>query len=457
MTNLTKVLIGAGIVGAGVIATPIIYNNQINKFIAQEKTDLQAQQIELKETKNSDSFFEVKREYIITIKDISPLIEQAYPNIDFNTLKELKEAFDNTKFLVTLDMIKFPVYHKDAVKIDLYSLNDNSTKALLNDKTGKQLLEAVKNRAFEAILDINNLKISKAKLKDIDLTLDNSANSRVEKFNLKIQNTLVNVENNDLKISKIATTYTKKSEYTNEMINFNINDINEKIKQQNALNYSSILKVSSVNFNKKSKYNNANLSIKDFLTSNTIKTIANKTSINNKINVKNIKFNADNNYINIDKFVYNFNLLNLDSLALKKIVDMVNSNNLNDTQKLAQNFNQLIQKGFKVSISPLEINGIKAKFYNQQFDIKPIEINIDTTLLPNNYKLQSNNPSYLANKINAKLKVQTSKKNMDLLNQINPQIGLMMNVISKEVNNKVLINLEYQNGTLTSNGTPISR
>jgi hypothetical protein len=44
-------------------------------------------------------------------------------------------------------MIKFPVYHKDAVKIDLYSLNDNSTKALLNDKTGKQLLEAIKNRA----------------------------------------------------------------------------------------------------------------------------------------------------------------------------------------------------------------------------------------------------------------------------------------------------------------------
>jgi hypothetical protein len=115
MTNLTKVLITSGIVGVGIIATPVVYNNQINKFIAQEKTDLQAQQIELKETKNSDSFFEAKREYIVTIKDISPIIESKYPNIDFNTLKELKEAFDNTKFLVTLDMIKFPVYHKDAL------------------------------------------------------------------------------------------------------------------------------------------------------------------------------------------------------------------------------------------------------------------------------------------------------------------------------------------------------
>jgi hypothetical protein len=455
MTNLTKVLITSGIVGAGIIATPIIYNNQINKFIQQEKLDLQAQNIELKENKNSDTFFEAKREYIVTIKDVTPIIQELYPQIDFDTLKDLKEAFDNTRFLVTLDMIKFPVYHKDAVKIDLYSLNDNSTKELSNDKTGKQLLEAIKNRAFEAILDINNLKISKAKLKDIDLTLDNSANSRVEKFNLKIQNTLVNVENNDLKISKIATTYTKKSEYTNETINFNINDINEKIKQQNALNYSSILKVSSVNFNKKSKYNNANLSIKDFLTSNTIKTIANKTSINNKINVKNIKFNADNNYIDIDKFVYNFNLLNLDSLALKKIVDMVNSNNLNDTQKLAQNLNQLIQKGFKVSISPLSINGIKGMINNKNFDIKPIELNLDATLLPNNYTLESNNPAFLSNEINAKLKVQTSPDNIDLLNKINPQVGMMINLISKKVNNKILINIEYQNGKLTSNGKPL--
>jgi hypothetical protein len=352
-------------------------------------------------------------------------------------------------------MIKFPVYHKDAVKIDLYSLNDNSTKALLNDKTGKQLLEAIKNRAFETILDINNLEISKARLKDIDLTLDNSINNRLEKFNIKIKNSILDVENNDLKISKIATTYTKKSEYSNETMNFNINDINEKIKQQDLLNYSSILKVSSVNFDRKSKYSNANFSIKDLLTTNTTKTIANKTSINNKIDIKSIKFNADNNYINIDKFVYNFNLLSLDSPTLKQIIDMVNSNNLNDTQKLTQNFNQLIQKGFKVSISPLSINGIKGMINNKNFDIKPIELNLDATLLPNNYTLESNNPAFLSNEINAKLKVQTSPDNIDLLNKINPQVGMMINLISKKVNNKILINIEYQNGKLTSNGKPL--
>ena len=176
MTNLTKVLVGAGIVGAGVIATPMVYNSQINKFIAQEQNNLKAQQIELKQIKNNDSFFNAKREYIVTIKNISNIIKSAYPNINNYDLQNLEEMLDNTKFLVTLNMLKFPIYHKDAIKIDLDSLNNTLTKEMSNSETGKQLLEAIKSRIFEVILDINSLKISKAKLKDIDLTLKNNTN-----------------------------------------------------------------------------------------------------------------------------------------------------------------------------------------------------------------------------------------------------------------------------------------
>jgi hypothetical protein len=457
MTNLTKILIGSGIIGAGIIGTPMIYNNQIDKFIAQEKLNLQNQQIEMKETKNNDSFFETKRQYIITIKDITPLIEQTYKNIDFDTLKELKEAFDNTKFLVTLDIVKFPISHKDAVKIDLYSLNNNLTQELSTDKIGKQLLEAIKNKAFEVILDIDNLQISKARLKDIDLTLDDSTKNRTKKFNLTIKKAALNLENNALRISKIGMSSTEKSQYINETIDFNINGIDGKTEEKDLLNNSSTFKITSINYNEKSKYKDIKLNINNILNSSSTKTITNKTYINNKLDVNNIYLSNNKDYIKVNNFKYNFKILNLDATALKDIVYMTQNNNLNDKQKLIQDSNILIQKGFKVAISPLAINQIEGEMNNHKFNIKPITINFDATLLPNNYTLQSDNPTYLSNKINAKLNAQTSKENIALLTQINPQIGLILNVISKEKNNKTLINLEYKNSTLLSNGTPLSR
>jgi hypothetical protein len=452
MTNLTKVFIGTGILGAGILGTPIIYNNQINKFIEQEKSNLQSQDIELKKEKNNDSFFKAKRKYIITIKDITPILQKIYPTIDFYTLRDLKKTFDNTKFLITLNMLKFPIYHKDAIKIDLYSFNDDTQKELLNDKVGKEILEAIKNKAFELILDINNLKVSKAKLKDIDLTLNETTTYRIEKFNLKIKKASLNIESNNLKISKLAMNYTKKSEYDNKTINFNINNIDTKTKQQDLLNNSSNLKITSINYTEKSNYKNTKININNISNLSSTKTITNKTSINNKLDIKNIYLSADKNYIKINNVKYNFNIFNIYTPALKEIIKMTH-NKTNNPKGLIQYLNILIQKGFKIYISPLSINSIKSKIDNQTFDIKPIKINFDATLLPNNFSFMYNTSEDLLNNTNAKLKIHTYKENIDLLNQKNPQIGIILNKISQKLNNnKIILKIEYNKGKITSNG-----
>jgi hypothetical protein len=455
MTNLTKILIGAGVVGGAVI-TPVIYTSQIDKFIKQEKINLQKQQIEVKETKNNDDFFNVKREYIVTIKDITSLL-QNYQNInDYYFLENAKEIFNNTKFLVKLNILKFPVYHKDAITIDLYSLNNNITKELSTDKIGSQILEAIKNRVFEAMLDINNLKISKARLKDINLNLKSEDEYSKGNGKIEVLKAIANIENNNFKIAKIAinSEMTDKETHHKNITKLSINKINEKIKQQNLLNYSSILKIASINFIQKSEYKNIQLNINNITNLSSIKTITNKTSLNNKIEIKTFTLNQNRDLIKIDNFKYNLNISNLDTPSLKKIIELENSNNIADNELLLKNIEKIIQRGFKVSIYPLSVKKIEAQFFNQKYDIKPIEINLEAKISPNNYTL-NNGPQALLTFINAKLKATTYKENIDLLNQQNPQIALMINMLKKEVNNKIFINLEYQKGKLTSNGKPI--
>jgi len=455
MTNLTKILIGAGIVGAGVIATPMIYNSQINKFITTQTQNLKQQNIEIKESKNSDSFLEANRQYIVTIKDITPLVTKLYPTIQPSDLKNLKEAFDNTQFLVTLNLTKLPVYHKDAIKIDLYNLNKNSTKALSEDKIGKQLLQAIKDKSFEAILDINNLQIAKAKLKDINLNLVDNNSYKNETINLISKGVAYNLENNHLKISKLALNDKEKyKDNYKKTTNFSVINIDETIKKQDLLNSSTNLKIDSINLSQKSNYENNNLTLNDIKFSTNIKTMLGKTSIQNSLNLGKFTFNTKNANIIATNIVYNYQLSNLYTPAIKEIINNRNLNNISQ-DKLMNNLQKLIQNGIKLSISPLSVQKIEANINSQSFDIKPIKIDFNAELLKNNFSIINPDENILLKNIKAKLKIVTDSKNIDLISKINPQVTLMLAMVSKKVKNKTIINLEYENSKLTSNGKPL--
>ena len=430
-----------GVVTAGIVAgvsIPIIYDKQINKFIQTQSENLKIQKIEFKENSNKDSFLSTNREYTLIIKDITPIVQKLYPNIDIYTLKDLKKSFDNTKFTIKLNILKYPVYHKDAVKIYLKSFNEYTTKNLNTNQYGKQIFEFIKNKGLEVILDLNNMDIAKAKLKDINLKL----NDKNSNMNINIKNSYMTFENN---IETNIDNLTIKMDDKYDHIKFGFNKLHSKSKQKNQFNYTeeSTLKDIFYTFNKK------NISLNNLKSSTKVSTIVNNLKVENKLNIQNIKLSDNFISSSIQNLVFNTQIDKINFVAIKKLVNQV-QNNPNDTKQLLSNLQEVINKGFSFKISPFSIDSANIDLKTQKFNISKIKVDFNTELKTNQFNFKNQNE--LLKNLDANLMIKTTKENIDLLTKINPAINIYLALISKQEKDNILINISYKNGKIISNG-----
>jgi len=424
-------LISGGII-AGALITPIIYTSYLDKFINKEKKELK--NIEIKET-NKDSYFEANREFIVTIKDITPILLKLDPQIDSYDLENLKEIFNNSKYLITLNMLKYPIYHKDAIKISLLSFNKNITNALLEDKTGKEILNLIKKRVLEIIIDIDNLNIAKIKLKDINLELTD----KYSKLDLITKNITFD--------TKTKTFYTDKFKFKYQdrfdKANLEINNLQYKLDKVDLLNNNYKLKIASLDYNNSYE----NLQLNNIKFNSQTKTILNKTSFKNQLSIKSIK-NINIAYpkmsYKVDDLKLNVNISNLYTPAL---IDLIQARKEQNEEKTINSFEKLVQKGAIFTISPLYIKQIE--LLNEKLDY--FNLNLNVKLEPNNFSYTN---TYLIDKIKGELILKTTPKNINYLIQNIPQASILK-LIEKRVNNQSIIKLEYNNGKITSNGKPI--
>lgn len=97
------------IILAAIIITPNIYSTKINQSIEETQKQLQTIGINNEIKNTADTYFNVKREYILTVTDstfIFNKIMEKYKN-SFNprTVKNIKERLlNNSQFLVSLDL-----------------------------------------------------------------------------------------------------------------------------------------------------------------------------------------------------------------------------------------------------------------------------------------------------------------------------------------------------------------
>ena len=436
--QMKKILGAIAVAGAiaGVV-TPIIYTKQIDKLIQQETKTLKQQQIEISNVNNNDSFFKANREYKVIIKNITPIAQQLYPNINYRNLQDLQKLFNNTIITIKLNFLKYPLYHKDAVKIYLTSLNKETTTNLESDKIGKEILEFIKNKGLEVILDVNNINIAKAKLKNIDLTIKNANNAH-----FKITNAYVTFDNK-IKTNVDNVTFSFKDNYSNVKLGFNnlINITNKK----NRFNYTEISNIKNLFYIK----NNQKLNIDNLSSSTKVSTIVNKLKINNNINIKILKISNKYSNATIKNLIFNSQIDNLDFSAIKKFTLQVQKNP-NDKNALMDNIKNIINKGFSFKISPFSIDNAIISTPNKKYTISKIDLKLDTKLKTNKFNF-SNTDEVLKNS-EANLVITTTKKNIDLLTQINPSASLYLALVSKQQNNNVIINISYKEGKLTSNG-----
>jgi len=443
--NLKNILkISAIIIGLGVVSTPFIYQQQINKSLELTKQELAQNNISLKEKSNNDSYITLNREYILTIEDSTYLIKKLYPEIDPYTLEDLKTLLDNSKLLIKLNLTKYPIYHKNAITISLLSLNEKLSKDLSNDKMGLQLLEFIKNKGLTAFVDINNLDIAKAKLKDINLKLSN--NKEFLKF--VFLNSYMEFDNKDIKTHISDLSLELKD---SENILFKFQNINHNIMYQNEFNYKTNLVIDKINVKSIGYSDNTDFIIQNLDSHSKVSSTLNRLNLENNIKFQNLTLNEKNSYSNnkleLNNFKFNLKLEKIDLNSLKKLSLALQKQDYTNIERYIQ---KIVNKGFTLKISPISLQKANLQTNNQNINISKIGIDFNAIIKSNNIDIDKIDTIF--DYLNADLHIITTKENIELLQKLVPISTLYLQNIIVEKNNHIMINLSYKNNTLLSNG-----
>jgi len=469
----SKIIISAVALGViGGVSTPFIYQSQVDKFLNKQKQALQSFDVQVNEKLREDSFLDIKREYILTITDITPIVKKLYPNIDEHDLKNLKEAFDNTKFLIKINLLKYPVYHKNAVEASLYALNGELTRKMKRDKVGRQFLDYIKNKAFAVNIALDNFGIAKVKAKDLNINLSESSPYKREEINLITKKVVfINGKTKKFNTDKISFEYSKiyRDSKRKYLYSYEMNHITYNFSKLNDLNYKTKLFVKDILFKSKTPYEsqNFNANINNIEIDNKMNTDSKGINISNKFSVDSAKLSGNKDYIKVNKFVFNANISQIDAQAFKnltkvrnddtpeeyalKILAFKNLTKVRNDDTPEEYALKILNHGFKIEVKPLSLQKADINMLNQKLLIGPILVNFGVTIKPNNLDEYLNKKNIL-NYLNAKLYLETTQKNIDLLTKQNPDILSTISPAMQKKNNKIIFDVKYKNSHIYSRG-----
>ena len=409
--NLTKIIFILLLIKIS-FASSFDFSSPIDKFIKTQKQTLQSLNINLIEKSKNDDFNQFNREYFLIISDITPIMNNISP-IQLNTLKLL---FNNSTFLVKMKFSKSLTYHTNAIKIYLYSLNENAKSILTKDPIAQQLLNYFKTKPI-ILADIDNFKIVKTKLNNLNINFKN----------LKIYTKNIFMTNKILNVDKLLLDYINK----NELI-FKLNNLHYSVNEISNLNLKTNLTTQNVYFNLKNQFNNIKVSFNKIKSNSNVNTLFNNTNIINQFSINNIYIQTNENYIKINNTRINTMILNLDSDILSQ------------DKNLKTYAIKLLNKGFEIKINPLFIQNTEINIDNKKLHIDPILINAEYNIPENDFN-QYLNINNILNLIHKKLHIETTQNNINLLSQINPNMFIIISPMIKIINNRVIINIEDKN------------
>jgi hypothetical protein len=177
--------------------------------------------------------------------------------------------------------------------------------------------------------------------------------------------------------------------------------------------------------------------IQNDLLQSSIKTRANKVS-----------FEANGEKSMLEGITFDFNIKNLDMLALKKLED-ADVDNEAEINRLMQ---ELISKGIVMEIPILEIKKIEAEGKNMDGFSLTANIDVDKSL---DLAALQTNPMVALKAVNTKTKVTLSSELFSLIAQQPRAMLFMMLIQPQEINGKKVYEVELKNGSLSVNGQPI--
>jgi hypothetical protein len=409
MKLFTKIVLGISIlIVGGIIAVPNIYNSKIDEYIVKSEKDFKDKGIDIEIKNTKDTYFNVKREYAVTITDSSFILKDIFKNFGTQLttyqIRKFKKNFDDTKFLFLINLPKYPSYQKDAITISLKDFSTNIEKKLSKEKIGRDLLSFIDNKGIEVKISLDNFKIREARLKDIDLTLRNQ-DTTIKEYTKNIIVTFNDINKIKINIEKIDSNLQAKNSNYEFIVNSFFYNLNEK----NDLNSIEDIKIKNISLIQNNFMNNNQFRFND-IKSNSI--LATKNDIFNLINnleIKNINMSTPNLGIELNNIITKISFNNLKE---KTIQSVINSLDKGEKEKLYRNLEKLFNEGFLFNLDKVTIDSTKFSSPKNDFDFGKFSLHSTLNIKSNTLSLINTKTPQLLNYINSNLNIELLEKDV---------------------------------------------
>ena len=338
-----------------------------------------------------------------------------------------------------------------ALSLDIYPLNlPTSITELDMDKDDKlvieQLNKILEKKGILVHVDFNKLLSSfKGHIKDIHETLQGE-----KEIKINVEGVTFKGEIEKGKISKLDQNLKRMTFEAKDEANIELSELKSNYARTGPSSYDSTsgYSVKNIHLTGINETSKVLVSIDD-MSGDSITSIKNDLAQSSiKATASKVKFETNGEKSLLKGITFNFNIKNLDMLALKKLED-ADANNEAEINRLVQ---ELISKGIAMEIPILEIKKIEAE--GKSMDGFSLTANIDVDKSLNLAALQTN-PMAALNAVNTKTKMTLSSELAALIAQQPRAMLLMMLIPSQEINGKKIYEVELKNGSLSINGKSV--
>lgn len=447
MKLFSKVILAVSIlIGGGVIAIPNIYNSKINDFIYESQKEFELKGIETKIKTTNDNYFNVKREYIVSIKDSSFIVNKFLNNFEANLnkkdLNQIKNLVNNTEFLFTVNLPKYPSsYQKDAVKISLNDISPIIQKNINGTKIGQELLSFIDNKGFELAITLDNFKISEAKLKDIDVNFKDKDIKIKQNIN-KLVIDFEKINEFKLNVDSFQTVVQNRSIY----YGLKINSVKYDISEKDILNAIEKVNVDNISISLNDRNMKSQLTFKNITTNTVMGTKENLFELISDMEIKNINFNFDDAYFKFDNFVTKVSLNDINKNSIKNVIDSLDDGE----EKIIENLENLFNEGFLFNLNKLAISSGNISFKNDDLKLGNFSLNSKIKVDSNNINFNNRNNKQILNFVSSDLNIEILKKDiLRIMNKFKVPNKFLEYV--KIENENAFINAEFKANNLYVN------
>ncbi|RXJ67111.1 hypothetical protein CRV08_10995 [Halarcobacter ebronensis] len=434
----TSIIIIVLILGSMIIV-PNIYNVKFNDYIEKTQKSFEEKGMELKIKTLNDDYFNIKREYILQIKDSSYLFLKLKGLVE---KQEVEKLVNNTELLIEISLPKYPTEKDDAISISFKNLSSYLEQTLLKEKIGQDLLSFIKNRDLELVLSVNNFEIKKARLKDIDLRLLNkniSISETIKNFVIYIEN----FDKFDINIEKISSSIL----IDKQSFDLDINSSNYKLNREKELKVSEELNIKHIRTLFKERNEKVQFSIEDLKSNSTIDTKNSFLTPHSNMQIADINMDILNSNIKLKNFNLIGSIEGMKEVAFHELLDSIKTN---DEEKIYTSVNKIINDGLIYKLDKLDISNIKLTTINDFFELNKINSKLKVEIKPNIFNLTTENFGELVNSISANYFLKLPKN--DIM-QINNKFKIPA-ALSQYINfdkDQASIDLKYDSNSLYIN------